>query len=330
MSFSSVPIRSNGVQVTAAWWNLLRSAGVALESTAITPGAHNFILNSMMRYWQTNVDLSIARSGAAVNAYAADQILTRNEMTAPATIRAQRVAGINTLYAYQLTVTAKTDNNGTYDSFFIIGNLETQLLYNQNIVFKCKVKAVANVDRIDIQFGYGTTEVFNSANTLDTATNFVINNSTFTDCEKTIAVGTTPTLSGMLWVRIRANRASSGHQNDVGNGVIIEQPMLCIGTVAPSNFFPAYRDGAVELNALERYYEKSFNTDTTAPTATNVGALYIVNGNSSVMCVQFRAVKRLAPTITTYPITSTTPGQILHVSSGAQAATPTEVGQTKF
>lgn len=306
MSFSTVPVRENGKEVFASWWNDLRTAGLAVEASSM-PGAHNFILNSLMRFWQTNIDISIVRSAGAVNTYGADQILTRNQLTAPSTVRIQRVAGVNTRYAYQKTVTASSSTGGNYDTFFIVGNPETQLLLNKTITFTCKIKAVGNVDRVGMQFLYNTSEAFSTVNTLGSNTNTVINNSTFTQCTITFALAAKPTLDGILEVRIRPNRASSGNENDVGNGIIIEQPMLVIGSAAPSSFFPAYRDEMVELAALQRYYEKSYAIDVaigSASASTNNGHFQPTNSNATnTNCtgnVYFRTRKRAVPTISVY------------------------------
>lgn len=301
MSFTTVPIRKNSRNVTASWWNSLRTAGIQVEDS-VSPGSNrNFILNSGFRFWQTGLDQLITKSGADTADYAADMVYTRNEMPVGSIIRIRRIAGVNSRYAYELTVDTSAGTSGEYLTKFPIPNKETNAVYGNSVVFRALVKAVGNVDRVGISLGYNTTETHSGVATIGSVTNFDINSSTFTEIFIVVNDTTVTTRSGMLWPTISPNRASTGDENDAGNGIIIEQPMLFIGNAAPLIYFPAYQDEHNEFNALQSFYEKSYNHDSAPSTVTSIGNKQAVRaGGTSGVWTQFKESKRSTPVVVIY------------------------------
>ena len=331
MSFSTVPIRKNSQDVIASWWNSLRTAGVLLEQSFDPESNRNFILNSQMTFWQDGLDKLLIRNGGVISAYGADQVLFRNSMDAPAAVRVQRIAGVNTRYAYQTVVEVDVGDLGSWTTFFPIPNRETNQLLNKTVTFRILIKAIANVDQVQVVLRSVTSEAFPGQIDIGSPTDFAINNSTFTEIVYTQAIANEPTNAGMLWVRIRPNSASTGNENDVGNGIIIEQPMLIIGSVGPTKFFPAYKDDASELNALQAFFEKTYNIDTSPATITNIGRTQgVVGDGSSGVNAFYKKTKRATPTVTVYSPLSSTAGLYNDAQTGDQSGSAVNAGQSNF
>lgn len=298
MSFSTVPVRSNSDKVVAGWFNTLRTAGINLEA-AVIPGAYNFALNSLFRYWQNGLSRD---TGFGVTDYACDQWGIINNSSSGTEIRNERIAGVNTKYAHQFSVTVDGGTGGEYQLFYPIGNQETRLMFNKTINFSGKIKAVGNVNSVDVKFYYNTSEAL-SGRTLLASTNVAVNSSGFIDIDVNQAIGTQPTDAGIIIVIIEPSTVSAGDLNDVGNGAILELPMIVIASAPPTQFFPSFQDPALELKALQYYYEKSYAVDTITgasvslksgeyrPTNDN-GAGGNVTGN-----IVFKVRKRAVPTV---------------------------------
>lgn len=113
----------------------------------------------------------------------------------------------------------------------------------------------------------------------------------------------------------------------------IAQVQLCAGDVALP-FQP--RSFAEELALCQRYYEKSYNINVAPATATNAGSLVWTSRASDSLDdipIQFKTIKRLAPTITLYNPATGTAGQArdstaatnLAIASGNTGTSGTQV-----
>lgn len=298
MTFASVPIRSNAQQVVASWWNALRTAGVTLEQGVNPESNRNFILNSQFRFWQESLNKVITSSGSVENQYGADQVLISNSFASGGEVRAERIAGVNTRFAFQMKVETFVSTAGDYDAYFPIANRETNQLLNKTVMFRCLIKAVGNVNRVGITYRSNTSESFSGLNDIGIGeSNTPINNSTFTEVFFSQPIATEPTQAGMLWLRLRPNQASSGDENDAGNGIIVEQPQLVIGTVIPASFFPAYKDEAIELAALQYFYEKSYDVDILPGVSAGSPILRVRGDGTATVSASFKKTKRAPPTL---------------------------------
>lgn len=217
------------------------------------------------------------------------------------------------------------------------------MLHNRTVSFQVKVKAMSAVNQVTVALNYSTSEssVGFATNVISSAT-ATVNSSGFTTVNlSNVAVGTSYTRgTGTLQVSIYTSAVSSGGLGDIGNGLIIEQPMLVLGS-APSEYKNRFASPDLELQALQAYYEKSYNITTNPGTVTTIGSTTwsgIGVAGQPFVTIPFKTAKHKFPTVTYYNCrtgSSGTSQAIWDINTGstdydATAATSPNAGSSNF
>lgn len=271
------------------------------QVNALTASSKNILINGNMDLWQRGTTSTVANASTA---YVADRWYAKNSLGTSGVITNSQVAGVSVGAQFGNSVkitTAPTagQTNGT-ELYQVIDNENTLLLLNKSLSFSAQIKALGNVTSVGLQFFYATTEVKPTTLTLGSEQTVTVNSSTFTlGSLLAQSVGTTPTSTGVVAVRIRILGVSTGNTYDLNNGFVVEQGIVNVGTTA-ATFERAGRNFADEVLMCQRYYEKSFDLNQ-APTNVQTGAFLSIGSATSggiIMTVPFKAVKRTAASIT--------------------------------
>ncbi len=268
------------------------------------PGAdvssYNYLVNGGFDLWQVGTSATVTSVGggtpSSVYLYQADQWYVTNKLgrsTTAGVITYSQVAGVTdgSKYGAKVQITTApvgTGTNATTPSIDQpLSNAATIPLLGKTVSFSVYVKALGNVDTVNVYVMYATTEV-KLTNAL-TGLPCTVNSATFTLCTlPAVSVGTTPTTSGILGVRVSINSVSSGNYYDLNNGFVIEQAMLNVGAL-PVAFTRQHNNPVDELAAAQYFYE---------PIAGN-GFTGTTNGTTTCeLAYSFKVTKRTAPTVT--------------------------------
>lgn len=282
----------------------LSSGGTESELLTTASGIEprvNYLYNSNFDLWQRGTSTTVANGATA---YLADRWYVENTLGASGVITYSQIAGTSdgAKYAAKLQVTtapAVGSSNGP-NFYQVLENLDSLKLYNKTVSFQAKIKAFGNVNSIVVQICYKTTEgKCNAGYSTVTAS---VNTASFTTVNiPSQVLSTTFTTSGSVGVYIGVNGVSSGNKSDLNNGFAVEQAMLVIGG-SPSEFHTRYSSIASELEACQRYYEKSYDYATDPGTVTNTGGYRYRNlvGGDFSFTIGFQSRKRTTPSITYY------------------------------
>ena len=163
----------------------------------------------------------------------------------------------------------------------------------------------------------------------DTTGTWLTNNGIGIRCHFTIGVGSNYTATAGAWTA-GAKFAPTGATSVVGTSgatLNITGVQLEAGTTATPFEHRMYSQ---ELAMCQRYYEKSWNQSVSVPSTDTGGAVAMVCMANSSTTLQnngvrhnFQYRKRTAPTVTVYPIASTTAGSISYARNGQPRGTGT-------
>lgn len=316
----------------------LTSAGTESELLTTSSGVEarmNHLYNGNFDIWQRGTSTTIANGATK---YQADRWYVLNQLGTNAVITYSRVAGTSTGAKYGASVqitTAPTAAHSTGISLLqVLENFDTLPLIGKTASFQIKVKALGNVNAINLRFQYKTTEAKPDTN-IGSAVVCSVNSASFTTCEiPSEALGTSMTNAGSIAVSMGVNSVSSGNIYDLNNGYVVEQAMVVIGA-PPTEFKTKYQSFTEELAACQRYYEKTYDYATAPGTATTAGC---INGQGSVgsfgvfgarpihaISTRYAVRKRTNPTFTPYSPWSGLSGYIYNGTDAADYA-PSSVG----
>ena len=163
----------------------------------------------------------------------------------------------------------------------------------------------------------------------DTTGTWLTNNGIGIRCHFTIGVGSNYTATAGAWTA-GSKFAPTGATSVVGTSgatLNITGVQLEAGTTATPFEHRMYSQ---ELAMCQRYYEKSWNQSVSVPSTDTGGAVAMVCMANSSTTLQnngvrhnFQYRKRTAPTVTVYPIASTTAGSISYARNGQPRGTGT-------
>ena len=163
----------------------------------------------------------------------------------------------------------------------------------------------------------------------DTTGTWLTNNGIGIRCHFTIGVGSNYTATAGAWTA-GAKFAPTGATSVVGTSgatLYITGVQLEAGNVATPFERRLYSQ---ELAMCQRYYEKSWNQSVSVPSTDTGGAVAMVCMANSSTTLQnngvrhnFQYRKRTAPTVTVYPIASTTAGSVSYARNGQPRGTGT-------
>lgn len=293
----------------------------------------NLLINSNFNFWQRGTSVTVANTATT---YLADRWYVRNALGTNGVITYSREnAGlIGSAFGARVQITTAptaAQANGT-ELIQVLENQNTLQMLGKAISFGCNIKALGNVTQVGIQLMYATSETkpilvlgVEQIVNVNTA-NFVLGQILAQN------VGSLPTNSGVVGVRIRIMTVSSGNTYDLSNGFIVEQAQMNIG-FAVASYQMAGRNIQEELAMCQRYYEKSYSVDTspgTFPTyvASKNGRLTqaIGSGNDwGIGEVRYRVQKRSSPTITIYNPENGGIGSIRNTDAAADYSTSVSV-----
>lgn len=330
---------------------VLQSNGAAaptwVPAVAATTTPANLLLNAANDWWQNGTAVNVTSTGggtpATVTGYGPDQWMLSHRLgasTTAAVITMRQTTGALTGSIFGLSVTVSVAPGGTAGNTFFhviqtLSNKASIQAYNQTVTFSVPIKAFGNVNKVSCDLLYSTTEVLASlALGTGTAATVSVNTASFTTCSVTQAVGTSPTLSGVIGVRVSvANAAvSSGNNYDVGNGFVVEQAMLNMGASAQT-FVRQNQNPATEFTALQYFFEKSLNSDVAPGAITaSAGAIgYIPPANVGQIPVLFKTTKMKIPIVTLRSYNSGSASKCYDFASSVDlACTANFVGMSGF
>src|SRR6185312_1598720 len=272
---------------------------VAADSTATnlvsyqSPVNHrNHLVNSALDYWQASTSINATGSQLL---YAADQWFCDNSAVGGSgqTTFAQVTGSLNgSLFGGSVKLTVAGSTGGAVAAQ-LRSNKDSQCFYGQTASTTIQVKALGNVNQVQIQFISNTSESRVATSTIGSPVSVSVNTSTFPAC--TIngqALGTAQTAAGIVGVRIKVSGVSTGNVWDLNNGFVFEQAMMNLGPVALP-FMRQFDDPATELDSCFYFFEKIGGDVSGTP----LGLGYTVSTTSATCLFQWQVKKRAAPTV---------------------------------
>ena len=283
----------------------LISGGTSAPTFQTLP-ARNYIVNSAFDYWQAS-GTTVAITYGTAETYCADQWLLANTIGGTGVLTATQVTGTVAGSIYGLrcaTTTSGTSGVNGPQLVTLLENKNTMQLYNQTATFSCQIQAYGNTTQVSAQFLYSTTESKSAAQTTYANIGYAtVNTSGFTTLTVTQALGTSMTTSGIIGVIISVTAVSSGSISASGNGFVVEQTQINLGSTA-GGWQRMGSNPADELIACQRFFEKSYDPTAGVGTNTSIGQENPLAANSSNLYnqgVRFKVTKRVIPTLTAYP-----------------------------
>lgn len=258
----------------------------------------NSLINGNFDFWQRGTSVTVANT---ISTYQADRWYVKNSLGTNGVITySQASPTLNqSKWAAKVQITTAptaAQTNGT-ELYQTLENEDTLIYLGNSASFSVNIKALGNVNAVGLQFFYATTET-KVTTALGSEQSVTVNSSTFTAGQLTgQLIGTTPTTSGVIGVRIRILTVSTGNTYDLNNGFVVEQAMVNLGGSCLTTFQRSAPTIQQELATCQRYMEivGGQSTNTHEP----IGFGLVTTGTTSVSFIMlYRTTKRVAPTIT--------------------------------
>lgn len=282
----------------------------------------NSLINGNFDFWQRGTSTTVAN---AATAYQADRWYVKNSLGTSGVITySQASPTLNqSKWAAKVQIsTAPTaaQANGT-ELYQTLENEDTLIYLGNSASFSVYVKALGNVTAVGLQFFYATTET-KVTTALGSEQSVSVNGSTFTLGQlQGQLIGTTPTTSGSIGVRIRILTVSTGNTYDINNGFVVEQAMMNLGGSCLPTFQRAGINTQQELHMCERYYEKSYNiTDAPGSVVSYRGPNLFSASTTLRYSVPYRVFKRTGPVYHAYSTATGTIDTVRDLSSASDVA----------
>jgi hypothetical protein len=300
---------------------------------SIQAAGKNAIINGGMDIWQRGTSISVTASTAPytadrwqVNLGANQASTVSRQVTGDTTnlpniqycMRYQRNSGQTGTGAMYLTQSFESSN-----SISFAGKTATLSFYARA---GANFSPTSSILTSYVYYGTGTDQNITGAYT--GAVGLGGQNNTLTTTWQrftmTVSIASTATEIALLLAHTPTGTASTNDYYEI-TGVQLE-----LGTTA-TTFSRAGGTIQGELAACQRYYQKSYNTETTPPTnSTSAGAVFCQSGNiatsGGVGMVTLKSEMRVAPTVTIYSYTSSQTGRVSD-NSGADLGANTGFAQ---
>ncbi len=286
----------------------------------------NYVINGNFDFWQRGTSFNLV-----TQTYTADRFVGTFGTGGVTISRSTDVpSGSKSIYSMQLVGAANAASNPRI--FQRCESIFTRDLVGKQVTFFAKVK-VTDATAAPITLSFYT------PNTQDTWS-FVTQ--TGTDVIITPTQNQWVNIIHTITVPAEASRGFAFQLMRQTNSSIVtttlfHEIMLLEGayTSMPTDYIRAGRDYVEELQLCQRYYEKSYDINTTPGTpTTDAGSIFFraaLTATQTFGSVIFTSKKRSAPTITVYSVVTGASGVIRNVVAGADvAATTFSIGQTAF
>jgi len=328
---ANLTVGSNGQVLVAD-----SSATAGLRWTS-TPAASNPVLNAAFQVWQRGTSFSIAASSGIT--YTADRWQTATGANQAITVSRQATSDTTNLPNIQYGLRYQRNSGQTGTAFLgLIQNFESLNsipFAGKTITVSFYARAGANYSATSSAFnfqlltGTGTDQnVYNgyTGTAVPINTNFTLT----TTWQRFTVTGTLAATATELAISAGFTPTGTAGANDYYEltGVQID-----IGNVALP-FRTAGVSYQQELALCQRYFTKSYNIETTAPTTTLVnvnvapGGVTTINGGY-YMNILFKQTMRIAPTIIVYSYNNTV-NAITEIGTGLDKAASSAVASSGY
>ena len=315
-------------------WDSSGNQQLSTTLASLTPLSYNVLVNSAFDYWQAGTSVTVA-NGAST--YQADQWYVNNAMGAAGVLTYdQLTSGLlaGSKYAAEVKVSTAPTTAGSTGINLVqpLDNANSLQVYNQTASFAVQVESEGNVNQVTLAVGYATTEVKPTlSNTIATAT-CAVSTGAYTLCQlPNVALGTSPTTSGIYFVEVSASGVSSGHVTDFNNGFKVQQAILNLGAAAAS-FKRAGLNPQAELAMCQRFYESDYDIGTTIGSSwLQTGAIGVATGgNDMPVSAAFKATKRAVAVMTVWDNVGTANSVYEVITGGHKAISSYRSDQAGF
>jgi hypothetical protein len=293
------------------------AATTGLRWQASSSAGKNIIINGGMDVWQRGTSFTQTTAGRK---YAADRWQISTSATCNTTFTRQTTSDTTNLPTIQYALRAARDNGQTgLPVISVVSMVETTnaITYaGQTVAFSFYARRGANFSGASNQVvarlvtGTGTDQNLADGYTGEVA--LIAQNTTLTTTwqrftySATIAAGATEFAVQVYYQTV--GTAGAADYFEV-TGVQVE-----LGSVA-TTFSRAAGTIQGELAACQRYYQKSYSTETTPPTNTTLpGIVFAASGNvatsGGIAMVTLKSEMRVAPTVTVYSYTTSQTGRV--------------------
>ena len=254
----------------------------------INPNANrNLIFNGNFDIWQRGTSFSTDNAATAI--YTADRWCARalypnSSAVQTITQESTNIPAGSKFSLKSVIATAAVVNNSRMQLCYTVEPADAIRYAGKQMMLSMQIKAIQNINQVAVVPAYSTTGGKSFDGTSISTNYFTVTTSGFTTCTVsfTLPSATTLTTSGTIGFYLSYTR-SSGAAEQVGDGIYLSQVQLEPGNQVTSFEVRPFR---TELALCQRYYEKSYDTDTVPGTNTNAG-LYLISGSSDVNGNQF-------------------------------------------
>lgn len=260
----------------------------------------NSLYNSAFDLWQRGTSHEIP---ARKVAYMADRWYVSNQLGNEAVVSVDRTsaAATDSKYAARIRIKiAPQKASGELALYQTLDQTSSRIYYDRKASFSVHVQALGKVNRVGLQFFYATEESkvdqpIGEEKAFDVSMNeyrhlFLSG----------VDIGKGMGKKGVLGIRVRPLSTYQGSLHEPDNGIVVEQAMMNLGGTA-GEYRPRFQTDAHEIQACQRFFEKSFDLDSPLDAVTNEGAYVFgmsdFNNKATLMSVNFKMIKRVKPRV---------------------------------
>jgi hypothetical protein len=297
----------------------------------------NYLINGNFDFWQRTVanDLQVTIN----RAYGADRWMIFPSITNGTAARMQRTASTNVGSTYDVNIGAFSVANAKVAMAQIIEFSNTVPLRGKDVTVSIQGKGNGSIVRVELLSWTGT------ANTVTAFTNAVpyTNWTTYSLAASFTSLGSVQAaMNNTVYTKLVLNASVPANANNIiivvsyvsgSDQVFFSQAQLVVGTIEIGRASWAASNIGEELALCQRYFEKSYSTDTVPGSVTPDGQAHYsrYNGSATTPGPYFRVEKRRIPTMTLRDPANSNTGVIRDLNANNPiAATPVNATTSAF